>query len=102
MILLILFVTTIILLYIRTEKTMLDIKNLIEKVDALTAIIPDIKSDYETLGATVANLKTKVSTMESVDPELQSIIDSLDAKLGASLETLKLLDDSVPGPTKTE
>lgn len=81
---------------------MLDIKNLMKKVDALTAIIPDIKSDYETLGSTVDNLKAKISSMESVDPELQSIINSLDAKLGTSLETLKSLDDSIVNPVNAE
>jgi uncharacterized protein YlxW (UPF0749 family) len=98
MTILILLVTAIlIVLYRRTEKTMIDIKGLIAKVDALTAIVPNIKADYESLSATVAELQAKVASMEGVDPELQALIDSLDAKLGASLVTLKSLDESVPG-----
>ena len=37
-----------------------------------------------------------------MDPELQALIDSLDAKLGASLVTLKALDESVPGAAPAE
>jgi len=62
------------------------------KVDAIAVIVPELAADYATLKAEIAALTGQI------DPTLQSKLDALTVKLGNSLASLTVLDNSVVQP----
>lgn len=80
------------LIYFKEKKIMLDLTQLIDEVDAITAIIPGIASDYAQLKAAIEDLQGQI------DPEAQEKVDALVAKLDTGFAALKQLDDSIVPP----